>query len=177
MQRRIPGNFIRLVVIGAIAFTTAPVARSQTTKTPVKEPVSNRSAAFRTPWGDPDLQGIYSSDDFKGVPFERPIALGQKEFLTDEEYAKRTQDLEKQIQEDQASAITNRKPRIWGRATCSTGTTAANRSARHLWSSIHSMGGFRTGMENALLKDRAGAAASAEPRSTALRTSRCSNDV
>ena len=30
------GYFIRLVVIGAIAFTTAWVAQSQTTKTPVK---------------------------------------------------------------------------------------------------------------------------------------------
>ena len=26
----------------------------------------------RTPWGDPDLQGIWSSDEEAGVPFERP---------------------------------------------------------------------------------------------------------
>ena len=29
-------------------------------------------AAFRTPWGDPDIQGIFTTDDELGVPFERP---------------------------------------------------------------------------------------------------------
>src|SRR5262245_13589345 len=28
--------------------------------------------APRTPWGDPDLQGVYSNDDETGIPFERP---------------------------------------------------------------------------------------------------------
>src|SRR6187397_2791897 len=26
----------------------------------------------RTPWGDPQLAGVYSNDDETGVPFERP---------------------------------------------------------------------------------------------------------
>ena len=26
----------------------------------------------RTPWGDPDLSGIYSNSDESGIPFERP---------------------------------------------------------------------------------------------------------
>ena len=26
----------------------------------------------RTPWGDPQLEGVYSNDDETGVPFERP---------------------------------------------------------------------------------------------------------
>ena len=26
----------------------------------------------RTPWGDPDLQGIWPGTDMVGVPFERP---------------------------------------------------------------------------------------------------------
>jgi hypothetical protein len=26
----------------------------------------------RTPWGDPDLNGVYSNDDETGIPFERP---------------------------------------------------------------------------------------------------------
>src|SRR6476659_7174363 len=26
----------------------------------------------RTPWGDPQLSGVYSNDDETGVPFERP---------------------------------------------------------------------------------------------------------
>jgi hypothetical protein len=31
------------------------------------------AAAQTTPWGDPDLQGVWSSDDEAGVPFERPM--------------------------------------------------------------------------------------------------------
>lgn len=30
--------------------------------------------APKTPWGDPDLQGSWTSDDQRGVPFERPLS-------------------------------------------------------------------------------------------------------
>lgn len=43
----------------------------------------------RTPWGDPDLQGLWPSTDMVGVPFERPEAFGDRLFLTDEELATR----------------------------------------------------------------------------------------
>ena len=43
----------------------------------------------RTPWGDPDLQGVWSSDDMRNVPLERPREYGTRRFLNDEEYAKR----------------------------------------------------------------------------------------
>ncbi len=39
--------------------------------------------APRTPWGDPDLQGTYTNKTI--TPLERPEALGDKEFLTEEE--------------------------------------------------------------------------------------------
>jgi len=26
-----------------------------------------------TPWGDPDTQGVYTAEDFVGVPLERPV--------------------------------------------------------------------------------------------------------
>jgi hypothetical protein len=42
--------------------------------------------APRTPWGDPDIQGLFTTDDELGVPFERDKALGLRETLTDEEY-------------------------------------------------------------------------------------------
>jgi hypothetical protein len=43
----------------------------------------------RTPWGDPDFQGTWTTDDFIGVPIERPVELGTKRFLTDEDIAER----------------------------------------------------------------------------------------
>src|SRR5690606_23917438 len=39
----------------------------------------------RTPWGDPDLQGTWTTDDYIGVPIERPKDLGDKLFLTEQE--------------------------------------------------------------------------------------------
>src|SRR5437667_6011663 len=29
----------------------------------------------RTPWGDPDISGVYSNDDETGTPMERPAAF------------------------------------------------------------------------------------------------------
>jgi hypothetical protein len=43
----------------------------------------------KTPWGDPDLQGMWPSTDMLGVPLQRPDNLGERAFLTDEEYAQR----------------------------------------------------------------------------------------
>ena len=45
--------------------------------------------APRTPWGDPDLQGTYTNKTI--TPLERPEALGDKVFLTDEEVAEQEQ--------------------------------------------------------------------------------------
>ena len=47
----------------------------------------------RTPWGDPDRQGEWTSEGEYGVPFDRPPQFGTRQFLTDEEYAKRLEDV------------------------------------------------------------------------------------
>ena len=43
----------------------------------------------RTPWGHPDISGIWTSDDMRGVPMSRPAAQGDRESLTAEEFARR----------------------------------------------------------------------------------------
>jgi hypothetical protein len=45
----------------------------------------------RTPWGHPDLQGVWTSDDARTVPLQRPVELGDRRMLTDEEFAARRQ--------------------------------------------------------------------------------------
>src|SRR5678815_3411476 len=47
----------------------------------------------KTPWGDPDLQGVWSSDDAT-MPMSRAQTFGDRLFLNDEEFAAR----QKQIQ-------------------------------------------------------------------------------
>jgi hypothetical protein len=45
----------------------------------------------RTPWGDPDLQAIWSGDSAFGIPLQRPVALGTKRELTEAEFAEKVQ--------------------------------------------------------------------------------------
>ena len=55
----------------------------------------------RTPWGDPDLRGTYTSDNSIGVPFERPTEFGTRAELSDEEYDARVNANEEQVAKDQ----------------------------------------------------------------------------
>jgi hypothetical protein len=41
----------------------------------------------RTPWGDPDLRGMWPIINLISTPFQRPEQFGTRELLTDEEYA------------------------------------------------------------------------------------------
>ncbi len=54
----------------------------------------------RTAWGDPDLQGTYTSDNSIGVPFERPRELGTRAELDDAEYAARVSANDEQVAKD-----------------------------------------------------------------------------
>jgi hypothetical protein len=47
-----------------------------------------------TPWGDPDLQGVWTSDDSYGVPFERPRRYGDRKLLNDQEYTDRAKEVD-----------------------------------------------------------------------------------
>jgi hypothetical protein len=54
----------------------------------------------RTPWGDPDYHGEWTSEGEYGVPFERPAQYGPRAFLTEEEYAKRLDDVRVRNEKD-----------------------------------------------------------------------------
>ncbi len=65
------------LLVLAVMFGAAVFAAGQTkTWTPSK-----------TPWGDPDLQGIYTSDDYMNTPLERPANFGDRRYFTDAELA------------------------------------------------------------------------------------------
>jgi len=50
--------------------------------------------------GDPDLQGIYTSDDYMDTPLERPTAFGERLYFTEEELAEAAAKLAKQAEAD-----------------------------------------------------------------------------
>ena len=56
----------------------------------------------RTPWGDPDLQGKWPGTDMVGVPMQRDVALGDRNWLTEEEFRERVARAERQEEIDNA---------------------------------------------------------------------------
>jgi hypothetical protein len=54
----------------------------------------------RTPWGDPDLQGIWPSTHMVGVPLERPTELGTRGTLTEAEFKARQAQSDRQAAAD-----------------------------------------------------------------------------
>jgi hypothetical protein len=87
----------RVLAIAACAHLAALAGRGQAQTGPRSEWTQ------RTPWGDPDLQGEWTSEGEFGVPFERPAEFGTRQFLTDEEYTKRLADVEQRDERDLAS--------------------------------------------------------------------------
>src|SRR6267143_1204349 len=80
-----PGSFVGVSAVSGEGART-PAA---TNKAPVV--AGKSSPALKTPWGEPDLQGIWSRD--VDIPLQRPAKYGDREFLTDAERA----ELDRQI--------------------------------------------------------------------------------
>ena len=59
---------------------------AETTAAKYKDP---NWKAPRKPWGDPDIEGEFSSDDMRGIPTSRPAAQRDRESLTAEEFLAR----------------------------------------------------------------------------------------
>jgi hypothetical protein len=72
----------------ALCVVTAATAFGQA------KPLGSHWTPRKTAWGDPDLQGVWTSDDSFGVPFERPRKYGNRKLLSDEEYAEREKENE-----------------------------------------------------------------------------------
>ena len=66
---------------------TVALARAER---PAQKALEKASAALsRTPWGDPDLQGVWTSGPMSEVPFERAAELGTRALLSEQEFAAR----------------------------------------------------------------------------------------
>jgi hypothetical protein len=86
------------VVTGGLA---ALIAIAVSAQAPL-DPARGGPAVPRTPWGDPDLQGTFSSEAELSVPFERQSQYGERRFLNDAEYAQRRAQADKQLASDGA---------------------------------------------------------------------------
>jgi hypothetical protein len=62
----------------------------------------------RTPWGDPDIQGVFTTDDELGVPFERPPQIGTRAVVTEDEFNARVAQLQRQAAQDAEAFVAER---------------------------------------------------------------------
>ena len=103
-------TMLGVTAIGGVValLTVAPLAgqRSSAANAAAKPKVP--WTAPRTPWGDPDIAGIFTTDDELGVPFERPEQFAGREFVTDEEFAQRLTQAQRQADADQEEFVAPR---------------------------------------------------------------------
>jgi hypothetical protein len=82
-----------------------------TGKTPQKAASESKAAAGgawtppKTKWGDPDLQGVWPGTNMVGTPLERPVALGDRATLTEDELSKKREHARKQEEIDTAPYV------------------------------------------------------------------------
>jgi len=88
------GLGVAAVLVPALAlvppFAAAQIKTPHLAITALNGATSVSYEAPRTPWGDPDLQGTWTSDDMRGVPTVRPQQFGNRLYLTDQEFADRS---------------------------------------------------------------------------------------
>jgi hypothetical protein len=99
---RMPRTLARYAV--ALTSLAAGAATAQFPEPPTHEPSALRSTPAeqaaavykdadwqvpRTSWGHPSLEGVWSTDDMRSVPFARPASFGTRETLNEEEFLER----------------------------------------------------------------------------------------
>ncbi len=80
MSHRFLASLCALVAVIAVVLLAPPPAAAQ-----AQTASAEGSAPPRTPWDHPDLQGLWNNATI--TPFQRPEALADKEFLSEEEAA------------------------------------------------------------------------------------------
>ena len=67
---------------------------------PVYAAAQARWTPPKTPWGDPDIQGIYTSDDLMDTPIERPAEFGLRLYFTEAELTQAADQLARRAKAD-----------------------------------------------------------------------------
>jgi hypothetical protein len=98
-----------VVIIIAIVVLTALPAFAQNPKPAPAAPKAPAAAkawtAPKTPWGDPDLQGTWTSDDCIGTPLNRPAQFGDRLYYTEQELAEREATIARQADNDKQEFV------------------------------------------------------------------------
>lgn len=86
------GLRIAMLVTGACLLAPSVLAAQEpSADLTAVPPVPRTYTPKTTPWGEPDLRGTWPIDHLNGTPMQRDPKQGNRMFLTDEEFAERTQ--------------------------------------------------------------------------------------
>jgi hypothetical protein len=80
------------VAAAALTFVmSASTSVAGQSASPAAKPAAKPWTAPKTSWGDPDLQGVWTSDAALGIPLQRPAQYGNRAELDDKEFAEKQQ--------------------------------------------------------------------------------------
>ena len=103
MSQRNRVTFMAQLAMAGVVILLAPIpVASQGANTSTTTAATNTE--FKTPWGDPDLQGIWSYASI--TPLERPAELAGREFLTEEEVAEQNSTDARRASSERRSELT-----------------------------------------------------------------------
>src|SRR5437762_11123690 len=97
-----------VIFLGATVVLAFASISAQSSKPAAKPVATKKYAVPRTPWGDPDLQGIWPSIHMLGVPFQRPEQLAGKTVLSDQELKQREEQARRQAEQDNEEFVAPR---------------------------------------------------------------------
>src|SRR5262245_42153195 len=109
MTSRLIASLSTIVAIVALSVFAGTSLSGQSRSTPpplVVTALAGKAVEYkapRTPWGDPDLQGVWSSDDLENVPMSRPPQFKEL-YLDDAQFAERQAQVDRGAKQRDTSA-------------------------------------------------------------------------
>ena len=101
----------RCMGLGMILVAVTVATRDGGAQAPGEKATSKSASKVpRTPWGHPDLQGVWTTDSEIGVPIERPVELGEKAEFTDDEFKKRQAAIKRKYEDNREDRQVRNQP-------------------------------------------------------------------
>ena len=113
MVMRMVGVVTGRLVLSTIGVALVAGSLSFAQQAPAREPAARPYAQPRTPWGDPDLEGVWTSDNNFSVPLERPASVKDKEILDGAEFDNALRDRAKLIAAIADGGVVGAGPSHW----------------------------------------------------------------
>jgi hypothetical protein len=81
MRSHFSGSTVTVALAAAAFVMSEPIPRASAQAAAASDATATRTAALKTPWGEPDLQGIWT--DETDIPLQRPAKYANQEFFTE----------------------------------------------------------------------------------------------